>query len=125
MNFKEFIEYGAASRSKATLRVNQYLFLSYRILREKGIEKSSAIKLYTDDDSMSIGIFITDEYDPNDKYFRRVTKEKSGICFSLIPILRFFDIAKQRVKHELILQEGALDNGNKILIVDLSKLKIT
>ena len=117
MAFKKFVDYGAASRDEATLRVSGNLFLSKSIVSKTKIPDPQYALLYVDEDELKVGIEFFAE-DNGDKALRKVSGEKSGYSVNLAPILRHIGIAdrKKKSSHDVAQEEG-------LLVISLKDLK--
>lgn len=90
MNFKKFTEYGAASRTKVTIRTNDLLFISLSALKQFN-ENAKFAYIHIDEPNALIGIEFLSEQ-PQDQEFRKISEEKSGVAINIAPVLRFFGV---------------------------------
>jgi hypothetical protein len=106
MAFTKFIDYGAASRHEATLRVNKTLFISKSMLTKFGVSNSKSAILYIDDNKKRLGIEFSSKIENEG---RKISVERSGISINIAPILRFYNIeVKERKKLSVIIESGKL-----------------
>jgi hypothetical protein len=117
MAFKKFVDYGAASRDEATLRVSGNLFLSKSIVGKSNIADPQYALLYVDEDELKVGIEFFSQ-DTGEKALRKVSKEKSGYSVNLTPILRHMGIGERKKKssHDVAQEEG-------LLVISLKEIK--
>jgi len=123
MAFEIFKEYGASSRSEATLRTSGYLFLSNAILKRQNIDtsgdeiKEGAILLF-DEENNKLGIKISGIYDQKANEQRKISKEKSGVAINILPLLRYYGIKKDKKKYTL-----NVEIQDDMFVIDLSEVK--
>jgi hypothetical protein len=115
MKFRKFTEYGAASRTKVTIRTNDLLFVSKTTLK-RFKENAKFAFIHVDDSNYLIAIeFLIDK--PSDGNFRKLSEEKAGVSINIGPVLRFFGIKK-------IVKKYVVDYENKdgMLVFSIKEL---
>jgi hypothetical protein len=117
MSLRKFIEFGAASRNKVTLRANQTLFISKSIVNKYTSLNPVGCFIFVDDKKPILGIQFVDNID-NNKEIKKISKEKSGFSVNISSVLRFYNIEKRKEKIDMDIVED-----KDMLLMDLEKLK--
>lgn len=121
MAFKLFKEYGAASRTTATLRVSGSVFLASGILKRCKITEPLAAKLYFDEEHCHLGIELLNAYDKADSTQKEMSVEKSGRSVNILALLRYYGLVSGRKLSARLSLPAKFDDG--MLVLDLSQLK--
>ena len=115
MGFEVFTAYGVAARGEATLRASGYLFLSKALLQRIGVEGADEqLVLLYDKAAAKLGIRRPQEGDPTEA-LRSLSNEPSGAAVNVVPLLKFYGIARPKQKLRL---ETTYEGG--FLVVDMN-----
>lgn len=106
----------STSRSNITLRAGGSIFISNAIINK--LEKDAvAVFLYIDDEKTKFGMKLSKEYDENKKNCKKITVEKSGVSFSIMSVLRHYNISLKNAYKNM-----EMEIQNEIIIIDLEKV---
>lgn len=115
--FKPFTTWGASSRSSITLRTSGALFVSKNILN-KLLPNPQAVILYFDEHYARIGIQFIEKFRDEIEGCRKISKEKSGISFNVLPLLKHYGIENVKKRKQFRVKLEA-----DLLVIDLDHLK--
>lgn len=117
MALREIDVSGSASKNTITLRANGTLFLNKGVLRKINCEYAEAALFYIDDEKPLIAIKLIDEVDGKKNNCKKLLKDKNGVSVNMLPVLRYYDIEKQKKKIDF-----DLEKKEDLILLDVSKL---